>query len=422
MKARVYFRKALNLTQDKLDDFMFKCAYRINSNNFSRESKMGFKETVLFMMNMVTKSLQLELNSFFKTILKEDSSVSKQAYSRARQKINPELFLELTDTVVKGFYECDDCQTWNEYRLLAIDGTILEIPNTELLRQEFGSAKNQSGEVARARVTCIYDVQNKLIIKSKIDRFNIPERKMAKLLINQIILDGSKKELILFDRGYPSAELISLLMDNEISYVMRAQRNFCKEVDNAKKADQVVTINYNHKSYEVRVLRFTLESGEEEILLTSLLNKKLTIKDFKNLYFLRWGIEIKYNDLKNKLQIENFTGTTKIAIEQDFYATIYLSNMIELARIQNEEMIKEKTKGKGLKYEYRPNINILIGTLKDRFIVMLLEKNSRKRNKMFKEIMEEVARSSVPIRHNRQYPRKKFLIRSKNSLNKKRCL
>ena len=203
---------------------------------------------------------------------------------------------------------------------------------------------------------------------------------------------------------------------------MRCQKNFCNQIKNARKKDQVVHIAYNEKVYNVRVLRFTLASGEEEILITNLLDKKLSIKYFKSLYFMRWGIEIKYNDLKNKLQIENFTGATRISIEQDFYASIYLSNMIELARIQNEEMIKERTKGKGLKYEYKPNINLLIGTLKDKFILMLLEKSSRKRSKLYKEIMEQVSKSSVPIRSNRQYPRKKFLVRTNYPLNKKRCL
>lgn len=422
MKTRVYFKKAIKQTQEKLDDFLFKCTHRLSSKHFSRESKMGFKETVLFMMNMITKSVQIELNSFFNSILKENFSVSKQAYSKARQKINPEIFVELTDTLVKGFYECDDCKTWYNYRLLAVDGTILEIPNTALLRQEFGTVKNGSGEVARARAVCFYDVQNKLIIKSKIERVDVSERKIAKHLISQLINEGTQKDLILFDRGYPSAELISLLSDNNLSYLMRCQKNFCKEIKNAKKADQIVQIKYDHKSYDVRVLRFTLESGEEEILITNLLDKKLTIKYFKSLYFMRWGIEVKYNDLKNKLQIENFTGATKISIEQDFYAIIYLSNMVELAKIQIEETIKERTNGKGLKYEYKANINLLIGTLKDNFIMMLLEKSSRRRNKMYTEIMDQVAKSSVPIRPNRKYPRKKFLVNTKNTLSKKRCL
>lgn len=191
---------------------------------------------------------------------------------------------------------------------------------------------------------------------------------------------------------------------------------------NPNNEDQIIQIKHEKKRYDVRVIKFMLESGEEEILLTSLFDKKLTVIDFKKLYFMRWGIEVKYNDLKNKIEIENFTGKTKISIEQDFYATIYLSNMVELARMENEAILRDKHKDKELKYQYKPNINVLIGTLKDQFIMMLLETSPRKRNKMFKKIMNQVSRSSIPIRPDRQYPRNKYLLRTKNVLISKRCL
>lgn len=35
------------------------------------DRKIGFKKTMIFMINMVKKSLQLELNDFFETILKK---------------------------------------------------------------------------------------------------------------------------------------------------------------------------------------------------------------------------------------------------------------------------------------------------------------------------------------------------------------
>lgn len=44
-----------------------------------------------------------------------------------------------------------------------------------------------------------------------------------------------------------------------------------------------------------------LSSSEEEILISSLVDKSMTIEDFKELYFMRWGIEIKYDELKNRL-------------------------------------------------------------------------------------------------------------------------
>jgi len=117
--------------------------------------------------------------------------------------------------------------------------------------------------------------------------------------------------------------------------------------------------------------------------------------------------------LKNRLEIENFSGTTKITIEQDFYASIYLSNMIELARKDSDDIIKSERKNKANKHEYKTNLNVLIGSLKDKLIIMLLEPSPRKRNKIYKDIMKQVAKSSIPIRPDRQNVRVKRITRGK---------
>ena len=62
-----------------------------------------------------------------------------------------------------------------------------------------------------------------------------------------------------------------------------------------------------------------------ETLVTNIYDNTITPSKFKELYFLRWGVESKYKELKNSLKIEEFSGTKPIAIEQDFYASIYLS-------------------------------------------------------------------------------------------------
>lgn len=90
------------------------------------------------------------------------------------------------------------------------------------------------------------------------------------------------------------------------------------------------------------------------------------MSDFKELYFKRWGIEVKYNEIKNKLQIENFTGKTPISIEQDFYATMYLTNMVALAKKHANQEIEKANEDKNLKYEYKVNTNVLVGKLKNK--------------------------------------------------------
>lgn len=404
---------------------MFKCSNRTSPSYFTRSGKMGFKETVLFMLNMINKSVQVELNKFFEGLLKKDYSISKQAFSENRQKISPKVFVDLNDRINKVIYEeCNEYKLWNGYRLSAIDGTSVELPNTELLRNEFGYAKNQHATVAVARASacCIFDVINKIVIKSKIERYLTSERKMAEDLILEMLETSSMKELILFDRGYPSSELISKLIENNVHFVMRLSTQLFKKLINKEKEDQVIEIKYNKILYSVRVVKFPLESGVDEVLITNLFEESLKMQDFKELYFKRWGIEIKYDELKNRLEIENFSGTTKIAIEQDFYASIYLSNMIELARKDSDEIIKSEQETKLNKYEYKTNLNILIGSLKDKFIMMLLEPSPRKRNKIYKDIMTQVSKSSVPIRPDRQNPRIKRIARGKYRKNKKRSL
>ena len=64
---------------------------------------------------------------------------------------------------------------------------------------------------------------------------------------------------------------------------------------------QIIEIKYKQKSYKVMVIRFKISASEEEILITSLADENVTVEDFKELYFMRCGIEIKYDELKNRL-------------------------------------------------------------------------------------------------------------------------
>ncbi|KYH30447.1 transposase DDE domain protein [Clostridium tepidiprofundi DSM 19306] len=159
-----------------------------------------------------------------------------------------------------------------------------------------------------------------------------------------MIKDRTDAELILFDRGYPGAKFFSFLKGNNVDFLMRAKVNFSKDIKKAKKPDQIIDIKNGKEFLTVRVVRFLLPSGIEEVLIISLLDEKYTVEDLKELYFKKWGVEVKYDELKNRLEIENFTERTKIAIEQEFYASMYLSNMIELAKQESNKIVKEKIK------------------------------------------------------------------------------
>jgi|JI10StandDraft_1071094.scaffolds.fasta_scaffold103875_2 hypothetical protein len=49
--------------------------------------------------------------------------------------------------------------------------------------------------------------------------------------------------------------------------------------------------------------------------------------EFKVLYFFRWGAEGFYYLLKGRLNLENFTGKSLESVKQDFWSSIYISNV-----------------------------------------------------------------------------------------------
>ena len=128
-----------------------------------------------------------------------------------------------------------------------------------------------------------------------------------------------------------------------------------------KNAGLINKIYCKKRPIKVRLVKVLLNSGEVELLITSLMDEtKYPALIFKELYFKRWGIESLYDKLKNKLLIENFTGYSETSILQDFYCTLFLSNIQSLLVSEaNEELATKGIEDK--KYEYKVNTNLSIG-------------------------------------------------------------
>ena len=82
---------------------------------------------------------------------------------------------------------------------------------------------------------------------------------------------------------------------------MRVKRTFNKDVNVQTKSDGYVWLKQGEKRIHVRVcvIKFLLDSGEKEVLLTNITDRRLGKNAFKKLYFMRWTIETKYNIVKS---------------------------------------------------------------------------------------------------------------------------
>ena len=92
---------------------------------------------------------------------------------------------------------------------------------------------------------------------------------------------------------------------------------------------------------------------------------------FKKLYFLRWGIECKYKELKSIIEIEEFSGKKPITIKQDFYVLLYLSMLVSLVKSQSD-MVIALTVNNTTKYKYQANKNFILNKVFKNLIDMLI--------------------------------------------------
>jgi hypothetical protein len=90
-----------------------------------------------------------------------------------------------------------------EYRLLAIDGSKINLPNDPQLREYFGTigAGNNS---PCAQGSILYDIENDLIVDALIEPVGVDERTLAEEHIKRLTgMASFGRELILFDRDTP---------------------------------------------------------------------------------------------------------------------------------------------------------------------------------------------------------------------------
>ena len=145
--------------------------------------------------------------------------------------------------------------------------------------------------------------------------------------------------------------------------------------------------------------------------------KLLTICRLRNCTI--WGIETAYETLKDRLQMENFTGTKPVLLLQDIYSTIYISNLAEdIIRDAETELDEKEKHGK---HKMMVNRTLSIGIVKNDLIYILLETDAQKQDRLFQQIYEDISKNLVPIRPDRHYHRTKGQLAGNYSNTHKRA-
>lgn len=378
----------------------------------------------------------------FKIFSKKGASISTVGYLKQRMKLNPEAFVSLNDFHLKNFYkEVKYLRKVNGYLVLAVDGSNLNIPTTPENLELYGTCSSE-GKKAQASlgISSLYDVTNRMILDCTINRCKFKESdQVGKHLEKLPAMLGKHKYILTLDRGYPSIPLFISLCDNNQKFVVRLRASdYKKEKSQMKTTDEEVNLQCltrdrlkpykgttmekilkERKSIILRFVKIELKNGELEYLATNLEKEEFSTEEMGALYSMRYGVETAFDALKNKLEIENFTGQKSLLIQQDIHSCVYLYNLTQDIVMEAEEEMKEELEGK---YKYRMMINrsLAIGILKEELIEVVLEKNLRKKSEKFRGIFSQIKHHLIPIRSNRSFKRIKGNLAGKYSNTHKR--
>ena len=275
---------------------------------------------------------------------------------------------------------------------------------------------------------CMYDALNRMILEASINKVKFNEMAVAESQIAAVRETiGDHPFVVTMDRGYPSTPAFLRMIDSDTCFVARLKASDFKAEQQALASDDEdvnIALTKSRRfhymgtpdeatvmsrdSFTLRMVRVWLDEAqtEYEVLATNLPREKFPAECFGEIYHLRWRIETAYQTLKDRLQMENFTGTKPVLLEQDIYSTIYVSNIAEdIAR----DIEQERADHLKNDYKHRMAVNrtLCIGLIKSDLIYILLEKDPGIQDELFQKLYEEISENIVPVRPDRHYQRTK---------------
>ena len=328
--------------------------------DFTRHRKLGPEDLIRMLLTMETDSTNQEIHRYF---YHQDDSLTKAAFYKQRCKLNPNALPALC----RSFNSKLPVKLYNEeYRLLACDGSganILRNPDDPETYYP-PSGRSKSG-VNLIHINSLYSVLDRRII----DIIVQPGRKKNEYaafcqMVDAYGNDGTPA-IFLADRGYASYNNFAHVIENGHFFLIRCndtrlERILGKPIDDLREMEarfnriltrsksvskyshpemadcyrficQEVPFDYidkTHPEYQInlRVIRFELSSGNFENIITNLPEDKFDFEDFKKLYFMRWGEENCFRDLKYPLALNQFHSKKYKYIVQEIWARAILHN------------------------------------------------------------------------------------------------
>ena len=396
--------------------------------DFTRLRKISFSDCIMSVCCMRGGTLFSELLEFYHD---NDDPPSVSALLQQRSKLKYHVFEDFFRLTV-GLN--NNPQLYQGYRLVAVDGSDVQIPCNPSDENTFFPGANGQKPYNLVHLNVLYDILSNSYLDVVVqDRMHFAEHEA----LNQMV-DSSDIEhaLVIADRGYESYNVMAHLQEKGWKYLLRVKditgngivsrlelpQNPCFDIDIDLQITRKVSnktkqlfLDRNHYRYAppnskldylpprsnykdeavfyhlpFRVVRFEIAENQYETLLTNLDRDTFSPDELKRLYAMRWGIETSFRTLKYNIGLIYFHSWKKDLVMQELFARLALYNITSAIAANSVPANTEKL------HAYKINAAQAVLICRKLFL-----------NRISPHLAEKLLlKSVVPVRMNRTFRRK----------------
>lgn len=379
-------------------------------HDFSRQEhgKLSFFDTMRLIIGMGKGSTSDEIMDYFD--LNTDIMPSQSAFAQRRSQISLSAFQFLFSEFSSSFPETTN--QFKDHCILAFDGChVVYATNAEIIEDYNVPRLVDYKGYNHMHLNGFVDVISKAFIDVMIQPGQHPDERAAmRSMLEQFNPDTPDRYIITADRGYESYDLIFQCELKNLGYVFRVkapssgkciltsyrdqlpddqdefditiERFFTDKHSNIMKQQKSVyhymnpyktiphfqeLLNGCHLHFlRFRAVKIKTSENTYEYLITNL-PYSFDIDDIREIYHLRWGIEVTFRYLKHANGMLHFHCKKPEFLKQEIYASLILYNFgIFIANEAGRENKRKKRKGN--KYDYDIDISTALKLARKYFI------------------------------------------------------
>jgi len=331
--------------------------------------------------------------------------VSAEAFCKARKKIPSELILALVHHAAQQFdLYFGDLFRVKGHRVFAVDGMKMQVTRSDDLFDALGW--HASGYNPQMLVSTLYNVISGVPHNLRVAPTHTSERAELYPMLDSL----HEGDILTLDRGYPCFDLAADLLQRKVHFVIRLPAGTFKAVEQFLAdggTDGWVTISppmqlrQTHAQIRVRVVVHPGKNPKPVVFMSDLDETEFSWQEVEELYHHRWAVEEFYKVEKGDyLGQRQFHSKSYDGLKQEVYA---FALFISITRALTAASVEAA--GVPFHHIYQKTAILAVA---DYLTRLLLEEKADALHSITAFLLERIARTLVPPRHGRSFPRRSY--------------